>query len=80
MAEMQALRKIPMTMGDWEERLSGFLRLWDREILQDAGKVTAELAKAHAESEFEKYRIFQDRLFESDFDQLLKQLEHKDDE
>ena len=77
MAEMQAVRKIPMTMADWEERLSGFLRLWDREILQDAGKVTAELAKAHAESEFEKYRIIQDRLFESDFDRMLKLLEHK---
>jgi hypothetical protein len=74
MAEMQAMRKIPMTMADWEERLGGFLKLWDREILQDAGKVTAELAKAHAESEFEKYRIVQDRLFESDFDRLMKQL------
>jgi hypothetical protein len=52
----------------------------DREILQDAGRVTAEIAKAHAESEFEKYRIIQDRLFESDFDRLLKQIEHKDDE
>ncbi|MBN1851431.1 MAG: virulence RhuM family protein [Pirellulales bacterium] len=75
MAELQAMRKIPMTMEDWEKRLSGFLRLWDREILQDAGKVTAELAKAHAESEFEKYRIVQDRLFESDFDKMIKQLE-----
>ena len=74
MAEMQAMRKIPMTMEDWEKRLSGFLQLWDREILQDAGRVTAELAKAHAESEFEKYRIVQDRLFESDFDQLIKKL------
>jgi hypothetical protein len=74
MAEMQAMRKIPMTMEDWEKRLSGFLQLWDREILQDAGRVTAELAKAHAESEFEKYRIVQDRLFESDFDRLLKEL------
>ena len=74
MAEMQAMRKMPMTMADWEKRLSGFLQLWDREILQDAGKVTAELAKAHAESEFEKYRIVQDRLFESDFDQMIKQL------
>ena len=74
MAEMQAMRKIPMTMEDWEKRLSGFLQLWDREILQDAGKVTAELAKTHAESEFEKYRIVQDRLFESDFDRMLKQL------
>jgi hypothetical protein len=80
MAEMQAMRKIPMTMADWEERLGGFLKLWDREILQDAGKVTAEIAKAHAESEFEKYRIVQDRLFESDFDLLLKQIEHKDDD
>jgi hypothetical protein len=64
-------------MEDWEKRLSGFLQLWDREILQDAGKVTAELAKAHAESEFEKYRIVQDRLFESDFDRMLKQLPEK---
>ncbi|MFZ2277172.1 MAG: virulence RhuM family protein [Prosthecobacter sp.] len=74
MAEMHALRKMPMTMEDWEKRLSGFLQLWDREILQDAGKVTAELAKTHAESEFDKYRIVQDRLFESDFDQLIKNL------
>lgn len=75
MAELQATRRIPMTMADWEARLSGFLRLWDREVLQDAGKVSAEIAKAHAESEFEKYRIVQDRLFESDFDRLLKRLE-----
>jgi len=75
MAELQAMRKIPMTMQDWEERLSGFLKLWDREVLQNAGKVTAELAKVHAESEFEKYRIVQDRLFESDFDRMLKQIE-----
>ena len=74
MAEMQAMRKIPMTMEDWEKRLSGFLQLWDHEILQDAGRVTAELSKAHAESEFEKYRIVQDRLFESDFDRLIKEL------
>ncbi len=75
MAELQAMRRIPMTMADWEERLGGFLRLWDREILQDAGKVSAELAHTHAESEFEKYRIVQDKLFESDFDRLVKQLE-----
>jgi hypothetical protein len=74
MAELQAMRKIPMTMADWEERLSGFLKLWDQEILQDAGKVTAELAKTHAETEFEKYRIVQDRLFESDFDRMVKQI------
>ncbi len=61
-------------------RLSGFLQLLDREILQDAGKVTAELAKAHAESEFEKCRIVQDRLFESDFDKLIKQLPEIGDE
>jgi hypothetical protein len=74
MAELQAMRKIPMTMADWEERLSGFLRLWDREILQDAGKVSAEIAKAHGESEFEKYRIIQDRVFESDFDREVEKL------
>ncbi len=77
---MQAMRKIPMTMADWEERLSRFLKLWDREILQDAGRVTAELAKAYAESEFEKYRIVQDRLFESDFDRIVKQIESAGDE
>ena len=75
MAELQAMRKMPMTMEDWEKRLSGFLTLWDRDILQDAGKVTAELAKVHAECEFEKYRIVQDRLFESDFDKMLKRIE-----
>jgi hypothetical protein len=74
-AEDMALRKIPMTMQDWETRLNRFIEATDREILQDAGKVTAELARAHAESEFEKYRIVQDRLFESDFDQLLKQIQ-----
>ena len=77
MAEVQAMRKIPMTMEDWEKRLSGFLKLWDGEILQDAGKVTAEIAKAHAESEFEKYRITQDHLFESDFDKQLKAIEQQ---
>ena len=80
MAEMQAMRKIPMTMEDWEKRLSGFLQLWDREILRDAGKVAAELAKTHAESEFEKYRIVQDRLFESDFDRAMQQLPKMGDE
>jgi len=69
-----AQRHIPMTMQDWETRLNRFIAATDREILQDAGKVTAEIAKAHAESEFEKYRIVQDRLFESDFDRLLKQI------
>jgi len=73
-AEDMALRKIPMTMQDWETRLNRFIAATDREILQDAGKVTAEIARAHAESEFEKYRIVQDRLFESDFDKAVKQL------
>lgn len=72
MAELQAERNIPMTMEDWEKRLSGFLKLWDKEILNDAGKVTAALAKEHAESEFEKYRIIQDRLYKSDFDKFLE--------
>ncbi|MBK7186395.1 MAG: virulence RhuM family protein [Ignavibacteria bacterium] len=71
LAESMALRKIPMTMNDWETRLNRFIAATDLEILQDAGKVTAEIAQAHAESEFEKYRIVQDRLFESDFDRLL---------
>ena len=72
-AEDMAMRHIPMTMQDWEARLNRFIEATNREVLQDAGKVTAEIAKAHAESEFEKYRIVQDRLFESDFDRLLKQ-------
>jgi hypothetical protein len=74
-AEDMAQRMIPMTMADWEERLNRFIAATDRKILQDAGKVTAEIAKAHAESEFEKYRIVQDRLFESDFDRLIKRIE-----
>jgi len=73
-AEDMALRAIPMTMQDWETRLNRFIAATDREILQDAGKVTAEIARAHAESEFEKYRIVQDRLFESDFDRIIKEV------
>ncbi|MHB1735379.1 MAG: virulence RhuM family protein [Acidithiobacillus sp.] len=71
-AEDMAQRKIPMTMQDWETRLNRFIEATDRSVLQDAGKVTAEIAKAHAESEFEKYRIVQDRLFESDFDRMVQ--------
>ena len=74
-AEDMAQRKIPMTMQDWETRRNRFIESTDRAVLQDAGKVTAEIARARAESEFEKFRIVQDRLFESDFDRLLKQLE-----
>jgi len=76
-AEDMATRQIPMTMADWETRLNRFIEATDREVLQDAGKVTAEIARAHAESEFEKYRIVQDRLFESDFDREVKRLEGK---
>ena len=75
LAEDMALRKIPMTMADWEDRLNRFIAATDREILQDAGKVSAEIAKAHAESEFEKYRIVQDHLYESDFDKAIKTLD-----
>jgi hypothetical protein len=78
-AEDMALREIPMTMQDWESRLNRFIAATDREILQDAGKVTAEIAQAHAESEFEKYRIVQDRLFESDFDRIIRELPPESD-
>jgi hypothetical protein len=80
LAEDMALREIPMSMQDWETRLNRFIAATDREILQDAGKVTAEIAQAHAESEFEKYRIIQDRLFESDFDRIIKQLPNSGDQ
>ena len=72
LAEMQAKRHIPMTMADWEERLNGFLTLWDHEVLKDNGKISAEMAKIHAETEFEKYRIVQDAIYQSDFDKLLE--------
>jgi hypothetical protein len=75
LAEERAQRRIPMTMEDWAKRLDSFLEFTEREVLQDSGKVSAELAKAHAESEFERYRVVQDRLFESDFDRVLKQIE-----
>ena len=74
-AEFQAQRKIPMSMEDWAKRLDAFLVFDEREVLQNAGTVSAKDAQLHAESEFEKYRIVQDRLFESDFDRLLKQIE-----
>ena len=77
-AEDMAQRKIPMTMQDWETRLNRFIEATDREVLQDAGKVTAEIAKTHAECEFEKYRIVQDRLFQSDFDRLLQRMKADD--
>ena len=75
LAEDRAERHIPMTMEDWAKRLDLFLMADDREVLQDAGKITAEIAKAKAETEFEKYRIIQDRLFMSDFDKYMLELE-----
>lgn len=72
LAEERAKRKIPMTMEDWVKRLDLFLEFDERDILQGSGKITAKIAKDYAESEFEKYRIIQDRLFESDFDKLIK--------
>lgn len=76
-AEGQAMRRIAMTMQDWISKLEGFLALNDREILQGAGKVTAELAKSHAEQEFGKFRVLDDQRFESDFDRMIKQLPSK---
>ena len=71
LAEERAKRHIPMTMEDWATRIDRFLEGDDRPILDDAGHVSAEYAKEYAESEFEKYRVIQDRLFESDFDRLI---------
>ena len=77
LAEDRAERHIPMTMEDWAKRLDLFLMTDDRDVLQDAGKITAEIAKAKAETEFEKYRVIQDRLFMSDFDKYMLELEEK---
>jgi len=71
-AESQAERKIPMTMEDWAKKLNAFLQFNERDVLDNLGKVSQEVAKAFAEGEFEKYRIVQDRLFESDFDRHIK--------
>lgn len=70
LAESAARRHIPMTMEDWAGRIDRFLLADDRDILKDAGKISMEIAKSHAESEFEKYRIVQGRLYTSDFDKL----------
>lgn len=74
-ATRQARRHIPMTMQDWAEKLDAFLQFNDAEILKDKGKVTAAIAKAFAESEFEKYRVIQDRQYQSDFDRLMMEAE-----
>ena len=71
LAEDRARRHIPMTMEDWLRRLDIFLMADDREIPENAGTITAEIAKAHAESKFERYHIIQDRLYESDYDRFL---------
>lgn len=76
-AELQAERQIPMSMEDWAKRLDGFLEFNGNEILTDAGKISAEQAKLYAETEFEKYRIVQDRIFVSDYDKFLLELEEK---
>lgn len=70
LAESAARRHIPLTMEDWASRVDRFLLADDRDILKDAGRISMEIAKSHAESKFEKYRIVQDRLYESDFDKL----------
>ena len=77
LAENRAKRKIPMTMEDWATRLDKFLEFDERDVLQNAGKISAKIAKDHAESEFEKYRIVQDRFFESDFDKEIKAITEK---
>lgn len=74
-AESMTLRHIPLTMADWEKRLNSFIEMFEYGLLKDAGKVTAEIAKLHAETEFEKYRVIQDRLFMSDFDKYMLELE-----
>ena len=77
-ATRQALRHIPMTMEDWKTKLDAFLRFNDADVLQDKGKVTEAIAKEFAESEFEKYRVIQDSLYESDFDKLMNDMEKND--
>ena len=76
-ADGQAARRVAMTMQDWISKLEGFLTLNDREILQGAGKVSAQLAKTYAEQEFDKFRVLDDQRFESDFDRMVKQLPDK---
>ncbi len=78
-ATRQARRHIPMTMADWASKLDAFLQFNDAEILRNKGKVTAAIAKAFAESEFEQYRVLQDRLYQSDFDRLMARAEGKDE-
>jgi len=76
-AESMTMRHIPLTMQDWETRLNRFIEMFEYGLLKDAGTVSAEIAKLHAETEFEKYRIVQDQLYESDFDRYLIELEQQ---
>lgn len=76
-AESMTLRHVPLTMQDWETRLNNFIKVFEYGLLTDAGKVSAEIAKLHAETEFEKYRVIQDKLFMSDYDKFLLELEEK---
>lgn len=83
LAESRAKRHVPMTMEDWSKRLDIFLSADERNVLQDAGRISAEIAREHAEGEFEKYRLIQDRIFQSDFDTfaaLEKRNEDKGDD
>ena len=80
LAESRAKRRVPMTMEDWAKRLDIFLSADERQVLLDAGRIRAEIAKEHAEGEFEKYRMIQDRLFQSDFDTFVALENHKKDE
>lgn len=75
LAENRTRRNIPMTMEDWSNRIDIYLQADDLEVLKNAGKITTEIAKSKAETEFEKYRIIQDRVFVSDFDKFLLELE-----
>ena len=74
-AESMAQRKKPLTMNDWEKRLNSFIEMFEYGLLKDAGKVSNEIAKLHAETEFEEYRIIQDKMFLSDFDKYIIELE-----
>jgi hypothetical protein len=78
-AEYQARRHVPMSMEDWAKRLDGFLEFNGEEILMGSGKISHEEAKLYAETQFEKYRVIQDRLFESDFDRFLEELKFSEE-
>ncbi len=71
------MRHIPLTMADWEQRLNSFIHLFEYGLLKDAGRVSAEIARMHAETEFEKYHIIQDQLFMSDYDRFLLEMKEE---